>query len=153
MLPKSSHLVFLLPGANAPQERIKLLYPLLWHWHCQNQRVCVLSPDQAYADFLDDYLWSAEASGFLPHCVASANSNLLQTVIITELAQAQACDILLNSTPTALPGFLPDCSHIELVASAETQPMRQRYKTYQQQGLSPQTRNLDIWTAATTPKV
>lgn len=134
---------FVLAPEKSSLNRLTLLGLLLQHCLDHGLSPFCLVPDQDYANFLDDYLWSDHFL-FLPHCLAEENpkSHAIPLVSIgTNIRDASGHKALFNCTPQALSVFADDATveHIEWIGNetSEKNHMRDVFRQYQAQKITP----------------
>lgn len=103
----------------------------------QGLRVLIYPADAATADKLDDLLWRAPPTGFLPHCRAG-HALAMVTPIIIDPAPASFAhhEVLLNLHPEWPPFFSRFQRLVEIVGTEEDdrQAARQRFRFYRDRG-------------------
>jgi DNA polymerase III subunit chi len=100
-------------------------------------QVVVYSPDQNTARSFDKLLWTYQAIGFVPHCLASdALSSETPVVIALDDAEMAHCQVLLNLHTESPPAFSRFERLIELVGADEDdrQRARSRFRFYRDRG-------------------
>jgi DNA polymerase IIIc chi subunit len=131
---------FILSAENCQQSRLDLLGTLLQTFLAAHRPCFCYVADQAYADFLDDYLWS-DQFGFLPHTQDKFSDTFCQVTIGTNIADADGCSYLFNCTGKALPdaSLQQGMTCIEWVSQQphEKAQMRTLFKQYQSQQMTP----------------
>ena len=75
---------FVIQASSDKRNRLALCAHLLQYWLAQGLSPYCLTPDQDYANFLDDFLWS-EDSIFIPHTQSAFQSTRIQAYIGTKL--------------------------------------------------------------------
>jgi len=103
----------------------------------QNARVVVYAPDENTARALDRLLWTYQAIGFVPHCMAHHDLAAETPVVITyEAAETPHHQVMLNLHTDSPPAFSRFERLIELVGNSEgdRQLARERYRFYRERG-------------------
>lgn len=106
-----------------------------------NCKVVIFDDDQAQLNQLDEALWTFSESDFLPH-VMFQDALMPQTaIILTSDASAEFPhhDLLINLTSTIPENFNRFTRLIEIISSEQQDTIsgRERYRNYQQQGMTP----------------
>ncbi|MFZ6747507.1 DNA polymerase III subunit chi [Undibacterium sp. Ren11W] len=106
-----------------------------------NCKVVVFDNDQVQLSKLNEALWNFSESDFLPH-VMSGDSLARQTaIILTDDANAEFPhhELLINLTQRIPKNFNRFTRLIEIISSEQqdTNSGRERYRNYQQQGMTP----------------
>jgi DNA polymerase-3 subunit chi len=99
--------------------------------------VVVYAPDQGTARSFDRLLWTYQAIGFVPHCLASdALSSETPVVIAFDDAEAAHCRVLINLHSDSPPAFSRFERLIEIVGTDEDdrQLARGRFRFYRDRG-------------------
>jgi DNA polymerase III subunit chi len=100
-------------------------------------QVMVYSPDEAVARSFDKLLWTYQAIGFVPHCLASdALSPETPVVIASGDSEMSHYRVLLNLHTDSPPSFSRFERLIELVGTGEDdrQSARARFRFYRDRG-------------------
>lgn len=121
---------------NVPDRR-RFLYGLLTKKLLPRElRVYIAASDEKEASELDNYLWTAEEGGFLPHTLANDENAVHSPIVIgigepADDFQAQVIVPLQVETPSSFGRFdyLIDIAESQHVNSA-----RKRYKFYKEHG-------------------
>lgn len=103
----------------------------------QKSRVVVYAPDENTARSLDKLLWTFQANGFVPHCMARhALASETPIVITGEAAEMPHHQVMLNLHSDSPPSFSRFERLIELVGDSEgdRQLARERYRFYRERG-------------------
>lgn len=103
----------------------------------QGLRVLIYPADTATADKLDELLWRAPPTGFLPHCRAGHALAAVTPIIIDPAPDSFAHDeVLLNLHPEWPPFFSRFQRLVEIVGTEENdrQAARQRFRFYRDRG-------------------
>ena len=114
----------------------KVAARLLLKAYKSNLRTWVRCDNQAFAEALDDWLWTDEACDFLPHCLTDAIPEGLDPpiqVTYTDEAPNGTYDILLNLSETLPPQLTPFKRILDIVPQEKKAAGRARYKAYQAQ--------------------
>jgi len=103
----------------------------------QKSRVVVYAPDENTARSLDKLLWTYQAVGFVPHCMARhVLASETPIVIAGEAAEMPHYQVILNLHSDSPPSFSRFERLIELVGEGEgdRQLARERYRFYRERG-------------------
>lgn len=103
----------------------------------QGSRVMVYTPDADTTERLDRLLWTAPATGFLPHCRSGDEIARQTPVIIDHLSEPIIHDeILLNLHPEWPPFFSRFRRLVEIVGQdkRDRESGRNRYRFYRDRG-------------------
>ncbi len=103
----------------------------------QNLRVLIYARDDVVVQRVDKMLWTFQAIGFLPHCVAHHALAAETPVLLTHDAEALPHDeLLVNLDPECPPGFARFQRLVEIVGreDADRQAARLRYRFYRDRG-------------------
>jgi len=103
----------------------------------QKKRVLVFAPEAGMAQKVDHMLWTWQATGFVPHCLAGDPLAAETPVIIaTEPESVPACDILLNLAAECPPRFESYDRVLEIVSTGDEDrgAGRARFKFYRDRG-------------------
>jgi DNA polymerase-3 subunit chi len=103
----------------------------------QRMRVLVFAPDDATARAFDRQLWTFQATGFVPHCMAgSALAPETPVLIAADIAEAAHEELLVNLSADVPPAFARFSRLIEIVGSdeAERSAARERWRFYKDRG-------------------
>lgn len=140
------------PEANAAEPKPSAI-PAHWQLACQlcaehyrqQQRVLMLTDDEATALQLDEWLWQFEPDRFIPHNLPGEGPSRGAPVEINWQASRQARSVLINLSRT-VPEFAQRYAHVIEFVPADTDlkaAARTRYKHYRQLGFTPQMLNAD----------
>jgi DNA polymerase-3 subunit chi len=113
--------------------------------HASGQRMLVFCPDRETAQRVDRMLWTAPATGFVPHCSPRDPLAAVTPIHIDERGDEPACDqVLLNLRSDWPPFFSRFERLIEIVALDEDDraAARSRYKFYRDRGYEIRTHDL-----------
>jgi len=103
----------------------------------QRLRVLVYAPDDAIARELDRMLWTYQAIGFVPHCMASDPLAVETPVLISRDAQPTGHDeVMMNLHIETPPAFSRFQRLVEIVGAeeADRQAARDRFRFYRDRG-------------------
>ncbi len=107
--------------------------------------VLVFAPDAELAERLDRLLWTAPATGFLPHCRAGSALAAETPVVIADSLDTLPQDrCLLNLSNDVPPGFSRFEEVVEIVSTADGDrlPARERYRYYRERGYAVENRSV-----------
>jgi len=103
----------------------------------QDMRVAVFAPDEASARKVDQLLWLAPATGFVPHC-RSTSSVARETPVVIAMTQdaLPEAEVLINldGQPPAVFGRFPRLVEIVSGDDADKAAARTRFRFYRDQG-------------------
>ena len=120
-------------------DRMRFLYGLLSRKITpRGWRVLLSAANDAEAERLDKYLWTAEQNGFLPHARIE-NESAKESPIVIGVGEPEAdfrADALVwwHTEPPKFFGRFEHLIEIATTAAHEVQAARQRYQVYQSQG-------------------
>ena len=100
-------------------------------------RVLIYSADEVQAQRIDRLLWTWQATGFLPHCMARSPLAAQTPVLITHDPEDTPHDeVLLNLNPAWPPAFSRFQRLVEIVGRDEEdrQAARERFRFYRDRG-------------------
>ena len=122
--------------SNAP-DKLELARSLVNKAYRQGLSIMVHSTDAQVLTDLDQRLWAAPGSGFLPHCSTDA-AHAAQTPVVlgTDIGNLSHTDVLINLNDTT-PSFFSRFERlIEIVSLDEVDRIaaRQRWAFYKQRG-------------------
>lgn len=103
----------------------------------KKSRVVIYAPDGDTARSLDRLLWTYQAIGFVPHCLAHhALASETPIVIAGEAAEMPHYQVMLNLHSESPPSFSRFERLIELVGEDESdrRMARERYRYYRERG-------------------
>jgi DNA polymerase III subunit chi len=103
----------------------------------QGQRLLVYAPDGDVARRLDSMMWTWQAVGFLPHCMAHAPLAAETPVLIASGEETPPdCELLLNLGDECPPHFERFTRLFEIVSVQDEEKAsgRSRYRFYQERG-------------------
>lgn len=119
------------------QNRLQIACVLTAKAVTRGMRVRVYTPDEATTSKLDNLLWSASATGFLPHCRA-ADPLAGETPVIVDHSEANINhdEVLINLHPDCPPFFSRFSRLIEIIGleQEELQAGRTRFRFYRDRG-------------------
>lgn len=127
------------------QDRIAVACRLIDKALQQKLRVLVYAPDKAIAHAIDQSLWTAAHTAFIPHCMAEHRLAAETPVLIACDANTVPHDeVLLNLHDEWPPSFSRFQRLLEIVGREEHDKLqaRTRYKFYKDRGYPIQTHNL-----------
>jgi DNA polymerase-3 subunit chi len=123
---------------NAP-DRLQVACRLAGKAFAQKKRLLVFAPDGDLAQRIDRMLWTWQATGFLPHCLAhDPLAPDTPVLIAAEPETAPSCDILLNLGADCPPRFESYERVLEIVAREDAEKLagRARFKFYRDRGFA-----------------
>ncbi|TCV82566.1 DNA polymerase III chi subunit [Sulfurirhabdus autotrophica] len=103
----------------------------------RDMRVLIYTPDKAVSEVMNQLLWSASATAFLPHCSPQNELAALTPIIIQHEADGLLHDeVLLNLRSEHPPFFSRFQRLIEIVSTDEADRLaaRDRFKFYRDRG-------------------
>jgi DNA polymerase-3 subunit chi len=131
-----------------PKERRMVACRVTEKAYLQEHRVLILTENMAEAQALDELLWTFNERAFVPHqiCMERGAADPATPVhLVLDLDEAPETDVLVNMT-SRLPARLERFARIaEIVDGDEDRRRlgRERFKSYRDLQLSPQTHQLD----------
>lgn len=123
---------------NAP-DRLQVACRLAGKALAQKKRLLVFAPEAELAQRIDRMLWTWQATGFLPHCLAHDPLAAETPVLIAvEPEPAPSCSILLNLGADCPPRFESYERVLEVVARDDAEKLagRARFKFYRDRGFA-----------------
>jgi DNA polymerase III subunit chi len=111
----------------------------------QKLRVLIFAPDELLAQTIDKLLWTWQATGFLPHCMAHSPHAAETPVLITrDPEEVPHDDVLLNLHQEWPPSFARFKRLVEIVGrdDLDRQSARARFKFYRDRGYEIQNHDL-----------
>ena len=103
-------------------------------------RIIVVDSDRAQLDVLNDALWTFSESDFLPHVLMDDPLAAQTPIILTETLSASLPhhELLINLTQHVPDDFSRFARMIEIISTGQQDTLagRERYRHYQQQGIS-----------------
>ena len=118
-------------------DRLQLACRLAGKAASQHKRLLVWAPQGDSAQLLDRMLWTASATGFVPHCMAEdALAEETPVLISSGETEPKGCAILLNLGDECPPAFERFERLLEVVSRSdeERQLARRRYRFYRERG-------------------
>ena len=103
----------------------------------QGMRVLVFAPDDAVARSFDRQLWTFQATGFVPHCMAGDRLSAETPVLITStIADTEHDELLMNLGEDCPPAFGRFRRLVEIVGNEEPERLagRNRWRHYRDRG-------------------
>jgi DNA polymerase III subunit chi len=122
---------------SSPEPKLQVACRLAANAIRQRSRVIVYAPDENTARSFDRLLWTYQAVGFVPHCMAHhALSPETPVVIAAEDTEMPHYQVILNLHSDAPPSFSRFERLIELVGDGEDdrRRARERYRFYRDRG-------------------
>jgi len=122
---------------SSPEPKLQVACRLAANAVRQKSRVVIYAPDGETAHRLDKLLWTFQAVGFVPHCMAyHALASETPVVITGEAAEMPHYQVMLNLHSDSPPSFSRFERLIELVGDGEgdRQLARERYRFYRERG-------------------
>ena len=108
-------------------------------------RTRVLTTDAAMSARLDQLLWTAPATGFLPHCRLSNKLAVATPVVIDEALEHSGPAELLINLNAEQPGFFRRFSRLAEIVTTDADDVaagRRKWQYYKQQGYTLRAHNL-----------
>lgn len=106
-----------------------------------NCRIIVFDSDNSQLELLNQALWSFSETDFLPHVFINDPLSAQTPIILTadDKADFPHHELLINLSQNTPSGFNRFARMIEIISNdpQDTQAGRERYRSYQQQGLAP----------------
>jgi DNA polymerase-3 subunit chi len=103
-------------------------------------RIIVVDSDRAQLDVLNDALWTFSESDFLPHVLMDDPLAAQTPIILTETLSASLPhhELLINLSQHVPDDFSRFARMIEIISTGQQDTLagRERYRHYQQQGIS-----------------
>jgi DNA polymerase-3 subunit chi len=103
-------------------------------------RIIVVDSDRAQLDVLNDALWTFSESDFLPHVLMDDPLVAQTPIILTEMLSASLPhhELLINLSQHVPDDFSRFARMIEIISTGQQDTLagRERYRHYQQQGIS-----------------
>lgn len=119
------------------RDRVQGIIDWLSTAHDRSHRVIIYAPDEQLVERLDRMLWTASATGFLPHCLAN-NPLAAETpiVIARDLVQPHHDECLLNASDEVPPNFDRFAELVEIISvdDRDRMPGRDRFRFYREGG-------------------
>jgi len=122
---------------SSPEPKLQVACRLAAKAVRHKSRVVIYAPDGEIARRLDRLLWTYQAVGFVPHCMAfHALASETPVVITGEAAEMPHYQVILNLHSDSPPSFSRFERLIELVGDGESdrQLARERYRFYRERG-------------------
>jgi len=111
----------------------------------RGMRVMLFTPDSATTDRLSKLIWSAPATGFVPHCRSTDRLAPVTPVIVDHVAEPLIHDqVLVNLCDQTPPFFSRFQRLVEIVGTEEVdrEAARTRFRFYRDRGYEIRTHNL-----------
>ncbi|WP_295755959.1 DNA polymerase III subunit chi [Undibacterium sp.] len=122
-------------------DKISYTCRLIRKAHAANCKVVVFDDDQVQLSKLDEALWNFSESDFLPHVMSGDSLERQTAIILTADANAEFPhhELLINLTQSIPQNFERFARLIEIISSEQQDTIsgRERYRNYQQQGMTP----------------
>ncbi|MDQ7003797.1 MAG: DNA polymerase III subunit chi [Ghiorsea sp.] len=124
-------------------DRIKGIAHLLFRRNRLTPHVLILCPDIDTMQQLDDTLWTIHPTAFLPHAIASNDTeyNAKQPILLaTNINRDNQATVLINAgleVPPSLEGFSHIVDFVDGWDEGLKQASRERFKTYRQLSFEP----------------
>jgi len=127
------------PGANSLACRLALM---AWE---RKQKIFIITTTETSGEQLGELMWQYPEGRFLPHTGAGEQDAGKAPVNIGTLSGLKPTDVVINLCPEAVPQPERFNRVLEIVpfAESEKQASRVKYKTYLNQGLKPQTHEIN----------
>ena len=122
---------------SSPEPKLQVACRLAAAAILKKSLVVVYAPDENTARSLDRLLWTYQAIGFVPHCMARhALASETPIVITGETAEMPHYQVILNLHSDSPPSFSRFERLIELVGDGDgdRQLARERYRFYRERG-------------------
>ena len=101
----------------------------------QGSRLLIYAPEPETASRIDKLLWTWPAIGFVPHCAARAPHAAETPVLIASGDDTpEGCELLLNLGTECPPHFERFTRLLEVVAEADKEAGRARFRFYRERG-------------------
>jgi len=127
------------------RDRVQAIVDWLSTAHDKSRRVTIYAPDDSLVERLDRMLWTASATGFLPHCLANSPlATETPIVIAQDLAQLQHDECLLNASDEVPPNFDRFSELVEIISidDRDRLPGRERFRFYREGGYPMENRDI-----------
>lgn len=111
----------------------------------QKLRVLIYARDAGVIEHVDKLLWTWQANGFLPHCLAEHPLAAQTPVLLSQNCAALDEDgVLVNLDPECPPGFARFQRLVEIIGLDQNERSRgrERYRFYRERGYAIQTHRL-----------
>lgn len=111
----------------------------------RSQSVFVITTSRTSAEQLGELMWQYPGERFLPHAQAGEQDSGKAPVLIGVLADLKPADVVINLCPEAVPEPQRFSRVLEIVPFAEEErtASRVKYRDYMNQGLKPQTHDIN----------
>ena len=111
----------------------------------RKQRIFIINPSSSACDSLDEMMWQFPEGRFLPHARATDPQENKSPVCLGTIADLKAADVVINLCPEAVPQPEMFSRILEIVPfdKNERQASREKYKTYLNLGIKPQTHEIN----------
>jgi len=111
----------------------------------QNQKVLVTCASAADMQKLDELMWQQPPGRFLPHCTCIDENAAKTAVNIGGFSDLHPTDVVINLCPDPVPDPARFKRLLEIVPydASDREASRTKYKTYREQGLKPQTNEIN----------
>lgn len=127
------------------QDRLQSAAAWIARAYRERRQVLIFAPAPDVAEQIDRMLWTQPATGFIPHCVASASLAAETPVLIAgtldDLPQDKCVLNLSNEVP---PGFSRFEEVVEIVSVRDEDrlPARDRFRFYRERGYALENRDI-----------
>jgi DNA polymerase-3 subunit chi len=142
--PESCQVDFYLLGESSPgADRLACRLALMALE--RNQKVFIITANEAGAGELDELMWQYPEGRFIPHALSGAGDAARAPVNIGTLSALKPAEVVINLCPEAVPQPETFGRVLEIVPAADEEKAasRTKYKIYRNQGLMPRTHEID----------
>jgi len=142
--PESCQVDFYLLGESSPGADRAACRLALMAWE-RNNKVFIITTSESSGEQLNELMWQYPEGRFLPHAGANDPDSARAPVNIGTLSSLNPTDVVINLCPEVVPQPERFSRVLEIVPHAENdrQASRVKYKTYRNQGLNPQTHEIN----------
>ena len=143
-MPETCQVDFYLLGKSSLEADRLACRLALMAWE-RKQEVFVVTASDATCEQLNTLMWLYPEGRFLPHTRAGDQDSCKSPVNIGLFADLNPTDVVINLCPVAVPKPERFSRILEIVpyADDERQASRQKFKTYRNLGLNPQTHEIN----------
>ncbi|CAG1000201.1 DNA polymerase III subunit chi [Rhodocyclaceae bacterium] len=127
------------------QDRLQSAAAWIAQAYRERRQVLIFAPAPDVAEQIDRMLWTQPATGFIPHCAASASSAAETPVLIAGALDDLPQDkCLLNLSNEVPPGFSRFEEVVEIVSVRDEDrlPARDRFRFYRERGYALESRDI-----------
>ena len=110
----------------------------------RNQRVFIITDNQATSQQLDELMWQFPNGRFIPHAITTGDDASAAPIRIGQVSGLKPVDVVINLCPEAVPEPSRFRRVLEIVPHAveERDASRVKYKTYRELGVTPRTHEI-----------